>query len=483
MPFADVSMERLLQFEDRYGPSLMEWKADGLHLWPGMRTGLFMRIRERSLGLEQAHGGAFSGGRGRLLRRMAGSILAPGRNPYGSLPEADMAFLTNAAKRSWKRDGRNFDTGSDYFCSLLDGRGLILEEPYQGGHRPPEYTREIRYLDLAMLAGRVRAALPGSGRPAGTEAFVEEVRRCLEEFFPGADFLPEILKGYPLSLARMLCYSGEFGKIVRRSGCRVASIHRCAYGGACAFLAKRLRDGGITVAEFQHGTVSPEHPAYNYGTLPPGYAGYLPDYFLTYGDYWSEITARYPVKKVAVGNPFLEERLKAFPPDAGRGKRILVVSQGTLSSGFAALARDLRRLLPGEYALTFRLHPGEVPFRKSRFGEIEGVPGLEIQETGDVYSAIGEHGVIVGAYSTTIFEALPFGRRIFVWDTEMSRRHIPGDVGRWFRGAGDLAAMILSGEAGPGTDSRRYWAGGWEDRFRDFVRSAAGSAPRAQRKG
>ena len=83
-------------------------------------------------------------------------------------------------------------------------------------------------------------------------------------------------------------------------------IRECACYGADSSVANVVaRELGIVTAEYQHGSISSGHDAYNFSeTLCSSeeYKKTLPQYFLGYGKWWNEqINA--PMIKLNIGNP------------------------------------------------------------------------------------------------------------------------------------------------------------------------------------
>jgi len=464
-------MDRFLNFEEKYAESLMQFKVRGLHLWPGVRTSLYMDFFNSFNGLQKPHASLQKDVY--LIKKLIFNAVARGKNPYFSLPKADMVFLTTARNRIKLENGKSFDNSYDYFVGSSHKRSLFLEEPFRMAHFSPECHDNIRYLDAIRLWGRVKRSF--FSRSYFNEKNVEQCK-CF------ASFLAKIMQkdlGIPSSLVsqlshdpsfliKMIVYAESLERIILRTEARIVSIHCCGYGGGNAFLAKKLKKRGIKVIEFQHGSVSEAHPAYNYSLLPHSYHDYLPDFFLTFGEYWSNISHRYPVKKVAIGKPFLESQLQKKQPEGKGRNKVLIVSQGAMTSQFVELTKKLRLKLTENFGITFRLHPGEIPFREDRCQEIESVPGIEIEENGDIYSSIFNHDFIVGAYSTVMFEALPFEKKIYIWDTELSKRYIPSEVGIRFKNADDLATLLLENK-GQIAEWEYYWEKDWRKRFECFL--------------
>jgi len=465
-----TGIDRLIEFESACSEILMAFKVDGMHLWPAIRTKFMMEIRQKIEGKQQAHAGNLTNWLSNISIRKIGKFFEKKYIPHFNVPKVDAVFLTAAIRRNKQRNGLFFDASYDYFGQDNGFRSLFLEEPFQVKHFPPEFSSEIRYLDIMKVQTRLQGLLHKRKFQEQTQGLIEALTSQAEKYFPSFHDIPRMLSGYPMYLVRSFYYAESLNKIILQTGARMVSLHCCGYGGFRSFLAKKLKDRGIAVVEFQHGAVGEEHPAYNYSSRCPFYREYLPDFFLTYGEYWSNKSGGYPPKKVIIGNPTLEEeRLKFQIQGNLRNKKILIVSQGTMTDDFVGLAKKLRTLLPEDYSITFRLHPGEVPFRKDRCEVIESIPGIAIQDKGDIYSSLSDHEIIVGAYSTTIFEALPFRKRIFVLDCNISRRFIPSEIGQWFNGAEDLGDMILSGKEQKRVNCEYYWAENWKKCFQRFL--------------
>lgn len=464
-----TGIDRLLEFEGKFSNELMAFKVEGMHLWPAIRTKFWMDLRQDIEGEQQAHAGNLTNWSVAKSIKGIRRYLNRSYMPYINVPKVDTVFLTTAVKRSIKIKGLFFDTSYDYYGQHEQMSSLFLEEPFQGKHFSPEYSKEIRYLDILKIHARLKACFQNRNILDQAQGLVDFLRIKVDTLFPLFHGLQRKFSGYPIYLARSLAYSESIDKIIIRTGARLVSLHSCGYGGFRSFLAKMLRDKGIIIVEFQHGTLGEEHPAYNYSPQCPFYRKYLPDYFLTYGEYWSNKARYYPPEKVVIGNPFLEEeRQNKIKKEKTENKRILIVSQGTMTGEFIGLAKRLRAILPDDYLITFRLHPGEVPFRKERCGPIESIPGIEIQDKGDIFSSLREHSIVIGAYSTTVFEALPFAKKIFILDCNLSRQFIPFEIGEWFKNAEELKSLIFSKRAIRTVNWQYYWAINWEDRFHRF---------------
>ncbi len=96
---------------------------------------------------------------------------------------------------------------------------------------------------------------------------------------------------------------------LRDTNCQLALIEMGSYG-AMAPIILAARSLGIVTAEYQHGAVSAGHDAYCISEVLAGskiYRRMLPDYFLGYGDWWTD-QINLPLNKISIGNPHRSER-------------------------------------------------------------------------------------------------------------------------------------------------------------------------------
>jgi hypothetical protein len=203
----------------------------------------------------------------------------------------------------------------------------------------------------------------------------------------------------------------------------------------------------IIYAEFQHGLVSKNHPAYNYGdtfiksTITKRL---LPKYFLTFGKYWSE-QVRIPGKKNEIGFPFLKEKsLMLKKKDKNKSLiTILVVSDGVFPEFYEKLIRKLSNE-KYEYPIEiiFKLHPVEVPLLKTWYNSLMEIENVIIKTYESVYDIMIMADIVVGCASTVMFEALQFSLKPFVYVNNRSKENIDNSYFHTFNDVDDLIDQI-----------------------------------------
>lgn len=250
------------------------------------------------------------------------------------------------------------------------------------------------------------------------------------------------------------------------------------YNWSALALTARAHQRGIPVAELQHGTVSPEHIAYNVGCQQRSPT--TPDYFLSFGEFWSDMVRGLglPSERVpALGFSWLENRMAGVP--RARSRTLLVLSQRSIGVELSRLAVDVaRRLAPLGWRVIYRLHPGEVADFRERTPWLTGGP-LEVS-TGqlDLYRQFGEVGAQLGVYSTALFEGVAFALPTLIARLPGSDSLAPfvrfGGA-RYVSDAEQVAQAL--GELGDGVPEalvRRVWQPGATQNFRRFVETWLG---------
>jgi hypothetical protein len=469
-------VERLIAFEQ--DPTLLSFRFshDALLFWPFIRFELFGAAVNKALSYQTSRERPSPFG----LLEYAGRTALDG--PFRRLRPFEIIIVDNTMSCTVRRDGRWFSRVSDPFAGLFPDSTLVLDMSYERRYRFPRHTPHVRTYDLLPLL----AALCGSlcRPPAQDLAEIEKFVDHLQTSFPG-DVPPghwNLLHRKLENLSvRLPVLHGLFLRFLARTRPRIVFLEDASYGTR-SFLHKWARDSGVRTAEFQHGLITRPHWAYNYNPalcMNAEFATYLPEFLLTYGEFWNT-QVRSPSKTVVVGSPYLTEKASSGPLTSGGSSppgrpgplTVLVVSQATITNRMTALAKGLAEQSSGKpgIRIIFRLHPGEVRFRE-RYVELEQVPSVTIDGTSNIYDLIRSSDAVVGSSSTTLYEAVAFGKPVYVLRSADSLMNVPEDFGTWFDTPGELLSSLGRPATKGGPDLEHYWASGWEQRYKAFIGS------------
>ena len=244
------------------------------------------------------------------------------------------------------------------------------------------------------------------------------------------------------------------------------------YFGHITFLlkAKKL---GIKTAEYQHGYIGFAHPAYNYHeNIFENIKEYLPEYFLTHGNYWNEVS-RTPSEKIPIGLVELVNKVKSTSIVEKKTKKILFISGGTVFQELNKLIESsLISLKELGFDILLRPHPSEAPAISDRYSNLIE-KGVKI-DIGNLYETFNTIEIIIGMeVSTVLFEAICFTKKIYLINTEYTKFYEPKNPFIEFDNAENLIKSIKENRLIL-NDLNYFWEMDWKDKYKDFIENTIG---------
>ncbi len=376
----------------------------------------------------------------------------------------DIIFYSSARGRLINKD---FNIFTDYYSPLFP-KTLTMDSAYRGRYEIPNDTQDFATGEFGEFKTRIIYQIKkiiSRQNNEVIERFIDFLKSYNDFEKP---FIERVKKELYFYHAEYDSYESYITKTFKKLKPRIIFVHTSTYTGFKAMLLKTAKKFGITTAEFQHGVISKHHIAYNYGDeifKNEKYKKYLPDYILTFGDYWNA-NIKIPSKKITIGNPHFYESIKTYQTLKEIPHSILIISQGTITDEFVQIAKYLSQNYPN-YKIIFKLHPGEVPF-ENRYKELYDYPNIEIAKSGDIYQYFAESEYIIGCYSTAIFEALGFNKKLLILDNELSQNEIPEDIGVWFKTPQELDLNKIKFDTLQ--DREIYFDPMWKENYKNFVK-------------
>jgi hypothetical protein len=248
---------------------------------------------------------------------------------------------------------------------------------------------------------------------------------------------------------------------------KLIMIHNAHYFGDFSLLlaAKSLN---IKTIEYQHGYIGLAHPAYNYHeNMFVDVKEYLPDYFLTHGDYWSSV-ARTPAKKVSIGLPNLTKKIsQVVKINKVKKNIILFISGGTVYKDLNQLIENnLTSLIDLGYEVLLRPHPLEINRLQERYSNLIN-QGVKIDDS-TLYKTLQEVEVIVGMeVSTVLYEAVCFCDKVYIMNTKYTRFYEPKSAFISFN-PNELVKKIQDAETLE-YDPEYFWSHNWKQNYSEFI--------------
>jgi hypothetical protein len=468
-----MTIRELLAVEDT--AVLLEFRCDETRvlLWPGIRNQFFrFIIGDLVLGktLVELRPGA------NLRANFCGAIRCIVNTAVHNLRHRHAlrgtTLVTTAGAGLLRRDGRWFNRLSDHFVAALPAQTVVLEEPFKWEWRMPRHNQRLLFGTPALLSqfavGRLRLRSRHWEQARRLVGLMEGRAERELGWKMGSrrrEFLVRRLAEHGAAAAHS---SIGYQRLFARLGIRLVLKEMGCYGQSSVFNAA-ARDMGLVTAEYQHGMVSGGHDVYNVApTLAQStdYRHTLPEFFLSYGRWWSD-QINVPTKQIVVGNPHRYEKLAGANASRGKQRDILVLGDSAQSDMFFELSRQLTQRLPSGTRIVFRPHQ----IVRSRYGPTNELSGVHLDRQSDIYESFSRARAVVSEVSTGLFEAIGLVERIFVLESPRSRFVLPEHPFSSFLDADDLAEQLQKDGTGSEirVDAEQIWASGWHARYLEFV--------------
>jgi len=376
------------------------------------------------------------------------------------------------------RDGRYFNRLSDHFALAAHEKTVTLEALlFTDWHWPfPRYNERVLFDTpsrcISLLCGKFSVS-EKHRKVAG--ALVEFVARRAREVVDWSlseersAFLTSLLTKHIASLpVRKRLYT----KLFQQTEARILIKEEGCYGGSSIINAV-ARECGIVTAEYQHGSVSAGHDAYNFAEVlrsSEEYKKTLPQYFLGYGRWWTD-QINTPVVKLNIGNPDRTESLKSTARPQCEKKDIIVLGDGIETERYLALCAVLAKVFDTKHRIVFRPHPVERERVLRLYGRKAGNVAIEWKK--GICEAFEAAETVVSELSTGLFEAVGLANRIFLWDTPKANFCYPHHPFATFSDADDLVAKIQDGACGrvDASTAEEFWVPNWKKNYLAFLES------------
>lgn len=480
-----ANVEALLEVENRAPDVLFETlPGTDIPVWPFLRQSLAQAAANAELGTIPAEAPSYTA----PFLVQAVRNLIPG--PLSSRRIArhrDILFIASGSTLQFTPTvRRNWLT--DHFAGVFPDDSVVVQDrPIDTGRNMPlpAFPHTFSYSDTITRTNIVSELAPLPGR---TRNIARDIVRALIAEFPfelSAPALARLERFTLFKLARTRHEGMPFERLLDRVQPAIAFVDGASYGGR-ARLTQLLKARGTVVAELQHGWIGPYHTAYNFGAAmsSPQLFRALPDFVLTFGDFWSEII-RHPARLVAIGKPHLEAESMQAKQRGVKADEVLVVSSVFQREELTEHTLTLRRLLPKNWTVRFRPHPSERGNLESLYPGLVGHSGIEFDNNSDVATSLTTARAVFGFSSTVLYEALAFNCQVTVIDSPLA--DYSSDVATFGERVRDVSYMeralepLLSGRgASKHPDLDRIWKPGALANFRNFIdsiRASGGYSP------
>jgi len=456
-------IETLLRIENNPDIFIYRFNSDDFLIWPLVRY----RILSQAMSYEQYPSKRPIIKKYRLLTYIVNNFLN-----YPRFVRNKKILIFGNSVTNIKINNTYFNRIHDYYNLVFPDDTVFLESSDNFEYRKPRAFKNTYYHDYMKIMPVLRSKFVRDIDKKSKNA-IDEFIKYLKDNFPVA-FDPgfyDFIRVQLTNEAKRLKYRKKyFLGLIDKIKPKVLFLNG-AYYGEESYMIKWAKEKAIITAEFQHGSISKSHPAYNYGDgirNSEEYKKYVPDYLLTYGEYWNS-QVRIPGKTYVVGNPHFYESIKRYENIKEEKDTILIISQWTLTKEFVEITEYLAKHFRNKKIL-FKMHPREMD-NFCMIEPLENFPNVQIKKDGDVYELLAKCENVVGCYSTAIFEALAFDKKkIYVLENSFSRDEIPEDIGIRFKNGEELAELMEAGIINEKyLDVQYYFNSNWKENYISFI--------------
>jgi hypothetical protein len=393
---------------------LFKMQVGGVCFWEFVRYNIYIQILQKSGVHSQAHSKLEVDARIRrnYIFNAIKNIFC--KNPFFA-PESDILFL-GSPRRKLMDDQLWWDIHSDPVVEKLGDSYscALMESPFLNFHLSPVKTDNIMYLDLMIFLETVltKTKIVQFRLSQKDDDNLRDLEKHIYDKFNTQIDLKEIVSSKLLSRKILLPL---YSYLIKKINPKVVIV-LIGYGNKiCIEACKNLH---IPVVELQHGAASGRyHLGYSFPDEKVKTRAF-PDYLLVFGDFWKN-RCRYPIddnRVIPVGFPFFEMEARKFSQECKK-EQIVFISQGTIGEKMSRFALELKARKDFSLDIIYKLHPGEYARWKKEYPWLvdSNITVLD-DDAIPLYKLLAQSKVLVGVYSTVVYEALGFGLRTFLLD-------------------------------------------------------------------
>ena len=383
---------------------------------------------------------------------------------------------------NYMREGVVHDRLAGYFAEAAPDQTLIWQakvkesfgDKYAFDHLIHKAPRDISHKIFSRVATR------DSHRQLATRItrrLIENAKKELGFEFSLKEIL--ILKSSLSSRLAILPFASEhYANWFAKQGFKLILKEDACYGGGGIPVIHAAKLNNMVVAEYQHGTISKGHDAYNASdtlTSSDLYKKILPDHLLTYGKWW-KTQSNLPVNKISVGNPHLTESIKKYKGEIEKLDKILILGDGVKTLVFLELAKKIAKIARRKgMIVVFRPHP----FERDKINTANFPVEIKLDQHSNIYPSLMETKILISEVSTGLFEALGLVDQVLLWETERSRFAFPELPFQSFSSIDELES-ILNATSSVSVNSNtvpasELWEPNWKQNYLRFVEGVVGS--------
>lgn len=386
-------------------------------------------------------------------------------------PAAEVVFFTKAKSLLRGVEGGWSHPYADRLIRVCAPRSLLIEKSHLATLRPK--GRPCRFRSYEPLERRAHALARPLRKSASLasrcEAFVKRLENIFEQHMDDRTRQLWSARVHEAA-AKMRAFQDLHEKLFQKWRFKIAILEDAHYGDM-ALLLRSANRAGITTGEIQHGILDKNHTAYAMSSKTRaqlGALGMLPRNFLVWGRFWGQRLDP-SIRAIPVGKDGAASRRENSSIRGSEGKCLLVISSGCSlklwNDLLPPITADLSAL---GWQIRFRPHPSE---RSTASDLFPLRPPVELDPHPRLADSLAEVSVVLGDFSTALYEAAEAGVPVILWENEGSRLYSDARLGLRIRRREELTEILRAGQEIPSKiDTYDLIDPGGLDHFRIFLK-------------
>ena len=363
-----------------------------------------------------------------------------------SWPQRDIWYLSNIGADYYKNiNGQLIDIYNDTFANVMASKSLYISQSIQAQKNIQKTAYPFKFIQSTdLIFGKLSKYLVNKQHKKIIHSLISFLKyRCKsicnwglpEEYWNSIE--NKISYKIGISIAQFFFYQCLY----RYRKPKILVLTDAYYGRADIISQAHAND--IVTVEIQHGAPTRYHPAYNWAKKlceSKKIKKYVVDYFLTFGVFWHN-RMQLPGKYLEIGSPWFAIQQHN---QQKKGEDIL-------------------------FCLTTNYHKFNDIIDTTRI--VFSSKKIIIDQHTDIYETFPQASIVIGEISTSLYEALALGKRVFILKSNESEAYFAGLPVTFFVDAADLIKKINNNSAGYLSASQReaIFNTNWQQNYKNFV--------------
>jgi len=392
---------------------LFNKKIQDIYFWEYIRFSLFNKIISKKKIYRVSYIKKKKNLLSRIKTKIEIIINSFTNNPIWRATQKDI-IIYGHRRRKKLENGKFWDIYIDFFIDSLPYSYQAIEDQYSGTHLKPPRNKEIKYTDWFLLLDFFhKKSFSLKSLNKEEIKIINRITNKIESDFKLKINILDIVKN--MFINREII-KRRLNKILDKYKPRLV-IEVVSYRLQNKVLNEVCKNLNIPTIELQHGSVNEYHLGYYFPYYPREGLKTFPDYFFTFSDFWNN-TIEYPIDRKnikAVGFPFFEYQFAKYK-GSYKKEQVVFISDSKIGMKLSKIALELRKLLPNNFNVVYKLHPEEYDIWRRTYTWLIGCKGIEVidQHQDNLYKLFAESKYQVGVNSTAIYEGIGFGLKTFL---------------------------------------------------------------------